>query len=645
MALPVFTIDGGPALILARAASVAMLLLSFGTAVFAAQVTPKALRRASADLAVLAGTRLHRLLRLGLTGAVVALMAWLVLQTADLAGAATPRAVLAATPAVIGETLFGRVLIAQLAAVALALVLLGRKAVRPGWWIADLTGAAVALQAGHSHALAIHGVGALLLSDVVHLIAAGAWLGGLPALLLLVVLAPPPIGAAAARWFTPLGKACVVAMIASAAFQFWDLIGGLPGLIGTGYGWAAASKILLLIVLLGFAAANRYRFAPALLQGEQADHANRVLIRSIAVQTGVGLLAVLAAATLSQLPPAIHEQPLWPLARRPSLVAMADPDLAWEVASGLLTVAAAIALLVVGAVWRRIRWVTLAGALALAWIAAPHFDLLFVEAYPTSYYHSPTRFAAAAIAHGANLYPANCAACHGADGKGDGPAAAGLAEPPADLTAAHLWEHEDGELFWWLSHGMEAPDGGMVMPGFAQSLSADDRWDLIDYIRARNAGVSMRDTGAWPRPVQAPALSIACTSRTAQTTSDLHGDVLHVIATTDPAVTVSPAPEAIEPGVRMVTVVLTPNGAPAPPDTCASTDPAAWAAMASVAGLAPDALAGAQFLVDADGWLRAEERPGESVVRWADPLALLADARAICAHRIASAAPGGHVHH
>jgi hypothetical protein len=39
---------------------------------------------------------------------------------------------------------------------------------------------------------------------------------------------------------------------------------------------------------------------------------------------------------------------------------------------------------------------------------------------------------------------------------------------------------------------MEAPDGALVMPGFADTLPADDRWALIDDIRAHNAGVGMR---------------------------------------------------------------------------------------------------------------------------------------------------------
>jgi mono/diheme cytochrome c family protein len=36
---------------------------------------------------------------------------------------------------------------------------------------------------------------------------------------------------------------------------------------------------------------------------------------------------------------------------------------------------------------------------------------------------------------GADLYRTHCAACHGAEGRGDGPVAASLAQRPADLTA------------------------------------------------------------------------------------------------------------------------------------------------------------------------------------------------------------------
>ena len=646
--MPNFAIEGGLLLVLARGASVAALLSVFGTAVFSVLVAPKALARATPEVSARIGAALLAMARLGLLMALASMLAWLVLQAVDMAGAHGLRDVVASVPAVVSGTLFGHLIAAQAALLVAALLAIGCGGGRPGWGAVGLSGAALALQAGHGHALAMGGPGLLLVSDVLHLLAAGAWLGGLLPLLVLVAAAPLKTGAAAARWFSPLGKACVAAMVASAAVQFWELIGGVPGLIGTAYGWVAGAKLTLLVVLLGFAAANRYRLAPALLHPEQPEAARRALVRSVAVQTGFGLLAVLAATTLSELPPAIHEQPVWPFAVRPSLVALADPDLAWEVSRALLLAAAAVALLLLSALWRRGRWPAVAVAVVLFGVATPHFDLLLVEAYPTSYLRSPTGFAADAIARGAQLYPMECAACHGADGKGDGPEAASLGVPPADLTAGHLWEHEDGELFWWLSHGIEAPEGGMAMPGFADRLSANEGWDLIDYIRAHNAGVGMRDAGSWPRPVQAPGFSLACTNGRARTTSDLRGSVLHLVAAEPGGAALPSAPATLGGGVQMVTVLLTRDGtsAPAAEAACAATDPAAWDAYATVAGLPRGALSGTQFLVDPDGWLRAEQRPGEDVFRWADPSALLADARAICAHPIAARkGGGGHVHH
>jgi hypothetical protein len=58
--------------------------------------------------------------------------------------------------------------------------------------------------------------------------------------------------------------------------------------------------------------------------------------------------------------------------------------------------------------------------------------------------------------------------------------------PPADLTASHLGDHPDGQLFWFISDGMRGPDGALVMPGFAKTLDAATRWALIDFLRDRN---------------------------------------------------------------------------------------------------------------------------------------------------------------
>ena len=71
----------------------------------------------------------------------------------------------------------------------------------------------------------------------------------------------------------------------------------------------------------------------------------------------------------------------------------------------------------------------------------------------------------------------NCVTCHGASGKGDGPAAAALPPPkPADWTSAKIASERDGELFWKISNGRGA------MPPW-KHLPEKDRWEIINYIR------------------------------------------------------------------------------------------------------------------------------------------------------------------
>lgn len=57
--------------------------------------------------------------------------------------------------------------------------------------------------------------------------------------------------------------------------------------------------------------------------------------------------------------------------------------------------------------------------------------------------------------------------------------------PPADVTAPHLWDHTDGQLFWWITDGMHGPDGTVVMLGFAW-LDERTRWALIDFLHSNN---------------------------------------------------------------------------------------------------------------------------------------------------------------
>jgi mono/diheme cytochrome c family protein len=389
----------------------------------------------------------------------------------------------------------------------------------------------------------------------------------------------------------------------------------VPGLVGTAYGWVVLVKLGLFAVLLGFAAANRYRFAPALAQGQRA--ARQRLMRSLALQTAAGLAMVVAAAVLSDLPPAMHGQALWPFRQRFSLDTVhEDPDFMREVLEAAAALGGAGIVVLATLVWRRFRLASAAVAAVVAWFAVPHFSLLLVDAYPTSFYRSPTGFSAEAIVDGAGLFAGNCVACHGVHGAGDGVAAKSLKVPPADLTAPHLWMHADGELFWWLSHGIRSPEGAAAMPGFAGRLDEDQRWDLIDYIRANNAGVAFQADGSWPHQVQAPSFAAQCGKNTLQL-SDMRGRFVRLVI----------GPVASAPASPDVTTVAAGEG-PEPAGVCVAHDEKVAAAYGIVTG--GQVAAGSQFLIDGDGVLRAMQMPG-AAMGWDEPMRLrqaIADLRA-----------------
>ena len=99
-------------------------------------------------------------------------------------------------------------------------------------------------------------------------------------------------------------------------------------------------------------------------------------------------------------------------------------------------------------------------------------DLL--AAYPTPL--APAR--APDLMRGAALYAEQCAACHGVDGRADGPNAAGLDPPPiafADVERAR--QRSAFGLYQVIQQGLD----GTAMASYAH-LPSDDRWDLAFYV-------------------------------------------------------------------------------------------------------------------------------------------------------------------
>ncbi|WP_336808123.1 FTR1 family protein [Fulvimonas yonginensis] len=123
--------------------------------------------------------------------------------------------------------------------------------------------------------------------------------------------------------------------------------------------------------------------------------------------------------------------------------------------------------------------------------------LLAAYPVPTAPAHAPD------LARGAALYGQTCAACHGAGGEGNGPAAAALDPPPIDFTdRARADQRSTLSLFEAISQGVQ----GTAMAGYAGQLPVDDRWSLAYYVGSlAYAGEAAEGAQAWKRDAPARA--------------------------------------------------------------------------------------------------------------------------------------------
>lgn len=85
----------------------------------------------------------------------------------------------------------------------------------------------------------------------------------------------------------------------------------------------------------------------------------------------------------------------------------------------------------------------------------------------------------ASVAAGQATYTQYCAVCHGPEGEGDGPGAAGLEPKPANFSAAHVQELSDGALFYIITHGRE----GTAMVAWESIIGEEQRWEVVNFLR------------------------------------------------------------------------------------------------------------------------------------------------------------------
>jgi S-disulfanyl-L-cysteine oxidoreductase SoxD len=91
---------------------------------------------------------------------------------------------------------------------------------------------------------------------------------------------------------------------------------------------------------------------------------------------------------------------------------------------------------------------------------------------------NPVPSTPASVARGADSYATYCAICHGAQGRGDGPVGLVFEPSPVDLHEDYTQEQTDGQIYFTITRGR------IEMPQYRDALRPEERWDLVNFLRA-----------------------------------------------------------------------------------------------------------------------------------------------------------------
>jgi putative copper resistance protein D len=149
-------------------------------------------------------------------------------------------------------------------------------------------------------------------ADGLHLLAAGAWLGGLVSLFYLVARAGKSSAgdaeaAYAALRFSAMGYIAVATLVGSGLLNSWYLVGSFANL-ATPYGQLLLVKLALFTGMLGFASVNRFLIVPALFNSEFDGRSAGLakLRRHLVGEQALGILIILIVSALGSMQPAIN---------------------------------------------------------------------------------------------------------------------------------------------------------------------------------------------------------------------------------------------------------------------------------------------------------------------------------------------------
>jgi hypothetical protein len=132
------------------------------------------------------------------------------------------------------------------------------------------------------------------------------------------------------------------------------------------------------------------------------------------------------------------------------------------------------------------RWAFPAGLAGILYGSYLLLSVTLVKTYPSTYWRNPLPLSDTVVAQGRQGYMAVCSECHGETGAGDGPWSVENRGRIPDLASPHMDVHTDGEIYWWISHGIPELD----MPALDAELNQHERWAVINFVRSLRHGVN-----------------------------------------------------------------------------------------------------------------------------------------------------------
>ncbi|WP_315749283.1 MULTISPECIES: copper resistance D family protein [unclassified Bradyrhizobium] len=194
------------------------------------------------------------------------------------------------------------------AACALGIAVLARTGSWAAWRVLTLTVLAVSallLQLNLTHAASRLEVRwPLLAADFLHMLGAGAWIGGLPYFMMALNGCKADddqrrIG----RRYSLMSMVSVAAIVLGGIVMAIAYLGSFAAIYGTAYGVMTSAKVAMLLMLLALGAGN-FLAVERLRRRDPAAPLLRMK-RFVEVELGIGLTVLLTAGSLTSLPPGI----------------------------------------------------------------------------------------------------------------------------------------------------------------------------------------------------------------------------------------------------------------------------------------------------------------------------------------------------